>query len=104
LDIYDHYRFRYIIQKQGTQAFSGLEPDDKWQDKYFDSSNPASHDADVWFDAGDKGNVTPHDPKPAPARAQASNGTRGGTPKRGAGAQAAPTPAQGRKPSHHAGK
>ena len=26
LDIYDHYRFRYIIQKQGSQAFSGLEP------------------------------------------------------------------------------
>src|SRR5208337_77917 len=59
MDIYDHYRFRYVIQKQGTNAFSGLEPDDKWQDKYFDTSNPASHDADVWFDADDKGNVTP---------------------------------------------
>ena len=47
LDVYDHYRFRYIIQTQGTGAFSGLEPDDKWQDKYFDPSNPASHDADV---------------------------------------------------------
>ena len=104
LDIYDHYRFRYIIQKQGTQAFSGLEPDDKWQDKYFNSSNPASHDADVWFDADDKGNVTPHDPGPAPARAQASSRTRGGTPKRGAGAHAAPKPAHGRKTSAHAGK
>ena len=59
MDIYDHYRFRYVIQKQGTNAFSGLEPDDKWQDKYFDTSNPASHDADVWFDADDKSNVTP---------------------------------------------
>jgi phosphatidylserine/phosphatidylglycerophosphate/cardiolipin synthase-like enzyme len=61
MDIYDHYRFRYVIQKQGTQAFSGLEPDDKWQDKYFDPSNPASHDVNVWFSAGDTGNVTPHD-------------------------------------------
>jgi phosphatidylserine/phosphatidylglycerophosphate/cardiolipin synthase-like enzyme len=59
LDIYDHYRFRFIIQKQGTQAFSGLEPDDKWQDKYFDQANPASHDADVWFAKTDEGNVTP---------------------------------------------
>ncbi|MBV8139839.1 MAG: hypothetical protein JO121_30020 [Deltaproteobacteria bacterium] len=57
LDIYDHYRFRYIIQKQGTSAFSGLEPDDKWQDKYFDPSNPASHDVDVWFGAKDAGTI-----------------------------------------------
>ena len=59
MDVYDHYRFRAVINKQGTQAFSGLEPDDKWQDKYFDPANPASHDADVWFDAADAGNVTP---------------------------------------------
>jgi phosphatidylserine/phosphatidylglycerophosphate/cardiolipin synthase-like enzyme len=51
MDIYDHYRFRYTIQKAGTQAFAGLEPDDKWQDKYFDPADPASHDADVWFEA-----------------------------------------------------
>src|SRR5271165_5587408 len=71
MDIYDHYRFRYLIQKQGTQAFAGLEPDDKWQDKYFDPSNPASHDADVWFEDSAAGNVTPteqaqpHPPAPA---------------------------------------
>ena len=59
MDIYDHYRFRYVIQKQKEQAFSGLEPDDTWQDKYFDPANSASHDADVWFAAADAGNVTP---------------------------------------------
>jgi phosphatidylserine/phosphatidylglycerophosphate/cardiolipin synthase-like enzyme len=69
MDIYDHYRFRYVIQKQGTQAFSGLARGDEWQDKYFDQANPASHDADVWFDADDRGNVTPREQQP-PARAQ----------------------------------
>lgn len=49
MDIYDHYRFRYVIQQNGTHAFSGLRTDDGWQDKYFDSANPASRDMDVWF-------------------------------------------------------
>ncbi len=49
LDVYDHYRFRYIIQKNGKAAFSGLETNDKWQDKYFDPKNPASKDASAWL-------------------------------------------------------
>lgn len=49
LDVYDHYRFRYIIQKSGKRAFSGLDTSDKWQNKYFDPSNPASQDAKAWF-------------------------------------------------------
>lgn len=49
MDVYDHYRFRYQIQKNGTGAFSGLEADDHWQDKYFDLSNAASKDNDVWL-------------------------------------------------------
>ncbi len=68
MDIYDHYRFRYVIQQQGTQAFSGLDRDDTWQDKYFDAGDPASHDANVWFGAGDQGNVTPPDQSAAPSR------------------------------------
>jgi phosphatidylserine/phosphatidylglycerophosphate/cardiolipin synthase-like enzyme len=86
LDIYDHYRFRYVIQKQGSQAFSGLRPDDTWQDKYFDQSNPASHDDDVWFEPGHQGNVTPETqvaspapgtrPRPHPRAAASASGTR----------------------------
>jgi phosphatidylserine/phosphatidylglycerophosphate/cardiolipin synthase-like enzyme len=49
LDVYDHYRFRYVLQQQGAQAYAGLQPTDTWQDKYFDPSNPASHDPAVWF-------------------------------------------------------
>jgi hypothetical protein len=80
LDIYDHYRFRYVIQKQGTAAFSGLKRDDRWQDKYFDPGDPASHDTDVWFDPGDNGNVTPaHAAAPAKATVRGSGGARGET-------------------------
>lgn len=35
MDIYDHYRFRFILQEKGHQAFSGLHRDDGWQDPYF---------------------------------------------------------------------
>jgi len=49
MDVYDHYRFRYQIQKNGTSAFTGLVPNDSWQDKYFDPNNAASRDGDVWF-------------------------------------------------------
>ncbi|MDL2409461.1 phospholipase D-like domain-containing protein [Rhizobium calliandrae] len=49
MDIYDHYRFRYQIQKNGTHAFSGLEPSDQWQDKYFDPGSAASGDNKLWW-------------------------------------------------------
>lgn len=49
LDVYDHYRFRFVVQKDGTHAFSGLKLDDSWQDKYFDPNEPASRDTSVWF-------------------------------------------------------
>lgn len=40
IDVYDHYRFRYLLLIQGktgkkSNAFSGLETTDAWQDKYF---------------------------------------------------------------------
>lgn len=49
LDIYDHYRFRYQIQKDGQNAFSGLATTDTWQDKYFDPHEPASRESAIWF-------------------------------------------------------
>ena len=52
MDVYDHYRFRYMVQINGTNAFSGLEPTDVWQDKYFDPNNPASRDSEVWLSSG----------------------------------------------------
>ncbi len=49
MDVYDHYRFRYLIQKNGVLAFSGLSMDDTWQDRYFDPADPASQDGRLWF-------------------------------------------------------
>jgi phosphatidylserine/phosphatidylglycerophosphate/cardiolipin synthase-like enzyme len=34
-DVYDHYRWRYTLGKNGAAAWTGLQKDDKWQDKYF---------------------------------------------------------------------
>jgi phosphatidylserine/phosphatidylglycerophosphate/cardiolipin synthase-like enzyme len=49
MDVYDHYRFRYQQQLHGDHAFTGLDPTDAWQQKYFDPTNPASHDNAVWL-------------------------------------------------------
>lgn len=49
MDVYDHYRFRYTLNRKGHKAFSGLEITDGWQKKYFDPKDPASRDAKAWF-------------------------------------------------------
>jgi phosphatidylserine/phosphatidylglycerophosphate/cardiolipin synthase-like enzyme len=49
LDVYDHYRFRYLQQQKGNAAYAGLATTDAWQDRYFDPSNPASSDPGRWF-------------------------------------------------------
>lgn len=48
MDVYDHYRFRYI-QQSTKDAFAGLSSDDGWQDKYFDASQPASKEVLFWM-------------------------------------------------------
>jgi len=35
LDRYDHYRWRFSLQQNGKQAYSGLKKDATWQTKYF---------------------------------------------------------------------
>lgn len=50
MDVYEHYRWRYLIQKQGAKkAFSHLKSNDSWQDKYFDDSN--SKELNFWLNA-----------------------------------------------------
>ena len=41
MDIYDHYRWRYILQTTPDikDAFHGLKTTDKWQDYYFNKTN-----------------------------------------------------------------
>lgn len=53
LDVYDHYRWRYTLASHGTDnngnhaAFSGLDIDDSWQDKYFEGGAP-NKDLTFW--------------------------------------------------------
>jgi len=35
MDVYDHYRWRYVRERYGAKAFTGLARTDDWQDKYF---------------------------------------------------------------------
>lgn len=49
LHIYDHYRFRYKIQKEHKHTFSSLTDSDHWQDKYF--SGEGRTDLQFWSSA-----------------------------------------------------
>ncbi len=48
LDVYDHYRWRYTLQTNKAKAFTGLLPNDTWQDKYFSNQQPSSLDSILW--------------------------------------------------------
>ena len=58
IDVYDHYRFRYLIQKEKQRAFSGLEKDDTWQNKYFNPEGDWMSEIRFWS------NVVPIETKP----------------------------------------
>jgi phosphatidylserine/phosphatidylglycerophosphate/cardiolipin synthase-like enzyme len=52
MDVSDHFRWRWCLQQDAKRPLSkrgkvwaGLSPSDGWQDKYYDSTHPASHDA-----------------------------------------------------------
>ena len=49
IDIYNHYRFRYLIQNAGDKAFNGLKNDDSWQDKYYTAGQLVAKDNALWF-------------------------------------------------------
>ncbi|WP_368623402.1 phospholipase D-like domain-containing protein [Paraburkholderia sp. BR13444] len=50
LDVYDHYRWRYLLSQYGTKdSWQGLDPTDKWQDKYFPTASGKQPDAELMF-------------------------------------------------------
>jgi phosphatidylserine/phosphatidylglycerophosphate/cardiolipin synthase-like enzyme len=59
-DVYDHYRWRFVLSKQGEAAFSALDTTDSWQDKYF--SDPEIKNEIAFFTGA--GGAAP-DPVPA---------------------------------------
>ncbi len=52
LDVYDHYRWRYQLQKinNPVRAYNGLDPIDVWQNKYYSQNTIANKSMAVWFD------------------------------------------------------
>jgi phosphatidylserine/phosphatidylglycerophosphate/cardiolipin synthase-like enzyme len=40
MDVYDHYRWRWLLQKHGNRAFTGLRRTSAWQDRYFARLQP----------------------------------------------------------------
>jgi len=48
MDIYDHYRWRFMIQQQKQHAWTGLQTTPAWQDKYFQPGNMAYLELEFW--------------------------------------------------------
>jgi phosphatidylserine/phosphatidylglycerophosphate/cardiolipin synthase-like enzyme len=51
MDVYDHYRWRYLLQQHGSKAWMGLAPSDDWQDKYFQADGAAARELAFWMHA-----------------------------------------------------
>ena len=49
MDIYDHYRWRFLLQQKGNQAWNGLVTNDSWQDKYFVPNSLNARELDFWI-------------------------------------------------------
>lgn len=47
MDVYDHYRFRYLLKNKKNKAFNGLKRDDSWQNKYF-KDGPSKNEVLFW--------------------------------------------------------
>ena len=64
LDVYDHYAFRYYLEKEGDKAWHFLDKTDQWQNSYFDGNNAVkSAELSFWLNAIPKGEAlpTPHE-------------------------------------------
>jgi phosphatidylserine/phosphatidylglycerophosphate/cardiolipin synthase-like enzyme len=51
MDVYDHYRWRFWVQKAGDKAWTGLQTTPDWQDKYFQPANMAYQELEFWMSA-----------------------------------------------------
>jgi phosphatidylserine/phosphatidylglycerophosphate/cardiolipin synthase-like enzyme len=87
MDVYDHYRWRYITEKTKKSSFTGLDPTPAWQDKYFAKGSLARQESLFWTG---QTQPLPNVPTPtvpqgaAPAAGGAKSG-KSGTKKKGSG-------------------
>ncbi|MGF6780843.1 phospholipase D-like domain-containing protein [Paraburkholderia sp. GAS334] len=69
LDVYDHYRWRYLLAQHGTKdSWQGLHEDDSWQDTYFSAAGqPNNAELAFWLEASAR--ATGGQPAAKPKRA-----------------------------------
>ncbi len=116
MDVYDHYRFRYLLQTQGARKTSSmLNGTDAWQDKYFGPGNDGGKELTFWLkstpiaEALATGAVSSDalvPPKPAAPPARAAQPSRQGSakPPRGNASVATPPARPQHRPFVPAGK
>jgi phosphatidylserine/phosphatidylglycerophosphate/cardiolipin synthase-like enzyme len=51
MDVYDHYRWRFMLQQKGGTAWNGLSSTDSWQDNYFKAGLSAERELEFWMQA-----------------------------------------------------
>jgi len=51
MDVYDHYRWRFLVQQQQQHAWTGLVTTPDWQNRYFQKGNMASMELQFWMSA-----------------------------------------------------
>lgn len=49
MDVYDHYRWRYLVQQQKDNAWTGLQTTPAWQDRYFQPSSMSYQELNFWL-------------------------------------------------------
>lgn len=67
MDVYDHYRWRYMIQQQKQHAWTGLQTSAQWQDKYFEPGNMAYLELLFWMAGSVASSTRPAASIPVPA-------------------------------------
>jgi phosphatidylserine/phosphatidylglycerophosphate/cardiolipin synthase-like enzyme len=106
MDVYDHYRWRFTLGKQKTNAFSGLDPTPAWQDKYFQQTSLARKEALFWTGQSKPLPAVPAPPvptSPPPARGgKSKSAAKGGKTKTKKARKA--TPKKARKTAKKKGK
>ena len=51
MDVYDHYRWRFLVQQEKTHAWTGLVTTPDWQNRYFQPGNMAALELQFWMQA-----------------------------------------------------
>lgn len=52
MDIYDHYRWRFMLQQNGPSAWTGLATTADWQTKYFEAGSDRARELAFWLQQG----------------------------------------------------